>query len=215
MRKLILFVILGLNFYSESYAASEQVFKVNNTLAQMDVETEAKKYVSIIKKLEKDIKGNGVNFSYKGSRVSGEMFILNNPKAYVKKEVLERYRKYSKFIEHKTIWSEMNRLYGYGDVCPFGDTYLGYHPNLALKVALLDANSKVIDERFLFPEYIGTYEQIFEYLNQINSRNQGVSDMVLYDKESLVFRLSLKEIKKIALVKFSVIESDKIRECIN
>jgi hypothetical protein len=143
------------------------------------------------------------------------MFILSSPKAYVKKEVLERYRKYSKFIEHKTIWSEMNRLYGYGDVCPFGDTYLGYHPNLALKVTLLNANSKVIDERFLFPEYIGTYEQIFEYLNQVSSHNQSFSDMVLYDKESLVFRLPLTKIKEISLVKFSVIESDKIRECIN
>ena len=87
MRKLILFVILGLNFYSESYAASEQVFKVNNTLAQMDVEREVNQYVMILDQLAEDIKNGGMVFKYNGTNVSDRGFTIVKPQIYIRKEI--------------------------------------------------------------------------------------------------------------------------------
>ena len=43
-------------------AASKQVFKVNNTLAQMDVEREVDQYVTILDQLAEDIKNGGMVF---------------------------------------------------------------------------------------------------------------------------------------------------------
>ena len=79
MRKLILSIVLGLNFYSPSYAASEQVLKVNNKLAQMGVEREVDQYVTILDQLAEDIKNGGMIFKYNATNVSDRGFTIVEP----------------------------------------------------------------------------------------------------------------------------------------
>lgn len=60
-------------------AASEQVFKVNNTLAQMDVEREVNQYVMILDQLAEDIKNGGMIFKYNATNVSDRGFTIVEP----------------------------------------------------------------------------------------------------------------------------------------
>ena len=55
-------------------AACKQVFQVNNTLAQMDVEREVDQYVTILDQLAEDIKNGGMVFKYNGTNVSDRGF---------------------------------------------------------------------------------------------------------------------------------------------
>ena len=82
-------------------AASKQVFKVNNTLAQMDVEREVDQYVTILDQLAEDIKNGGMVFKYNGTNVSDRGFTIVEPQIYIRKETLEKKKKYAYVIQRK------------------------------------------------------------------------------------------------------------------
>lgn len=187
-------------------AASEQVFKVNNTLAQMDVEREVDQYVTILDQLAEDIKNGGMVFKYNGTNVSDRGFTIVKPQIYIRKEIFEKYKKYAHVIQRKTIWNEIaNRYYNqdhdYGGGIFTGQACMDLKSKLLLKIELLDVNGKVISSQS--PCF---YDQLFRYRVFLNymSDHENFSDYYLSMGGDSVFRLPLAEIKRIDSIRFSI-----------
>ena len=149
MRKLILFVILGLNFYSESYAASEQVFKINNTLSQIDLDQEDLRKIDIFNQLINDIKNFGVKFSYSGTSVVNDYrgipyFKVKDVKIFIKKEVFEKYAQYADIYSKKTLFNNSIEKFGSQYIFSNNLSYQWSYPKFRAKIELLDANGGVM-----------------------------------------------------------------------
>ena len=215
MKKIVAILIFGLNVCSPSYGASEQVFRINNTLAQMDVEGEVDKYIAVLDRLTEDMKNDGIFFSYNGTKVSGENFCIN-VNIYIKKEIFEKYRKYGGLTtQSKTIWGEAEnkyqKLHKYKNWFITGllPGFFATNPRLDFKLELLDVNKKRIFNDQNFSQGVNgiqTYRSFFEYINMIEGSNKNFNNLLIYSQKDRCYNLPLAEIQKIDAIKFSVID---------
>ena len=213
MKEFILFLILGLGFYSQSYAASEQVFKINNTLATMDIDAKVNVYIAVLDSLTNDIKNDGIEFKYDGVKVSGGVLYVVGVKVYLKREIFEKYRKYANINRTTTIWNEVLKKYNW-DIFLYGNN--GYKCKLAFRLDLLDGSGKVIDKDIFGIPYMqqdifgkrgagGMYSEFFNHIRYMGTHNKSFGDELLYQGD-MKYNLPLSEIQKIDAIKFSVID---------
>lgn len=199
-------------------SASDTIFPINNKLAEVDLNQNAFQYSKIFNSLVKDLKENGLGFSYDGTEVRNDYrgkpyFLVKNVRVYIKKEIFEKNEEYSTIVEKQTFFN--NAIKDYGQSYIFSNLeYAWAKPKLKIKMDLLDSNNRSISSRQIKTNSMlndGTgvsFEHFFKYINRINKDNRIFDDVdisenisVFRDKE---FDIGLDEIQNIRSIRFRV-----------
>lgn len=216
MKLFALGIILLTNLGTAS--ASDTIFQINNKLAEVDLNQNALQYHKVFNSVVKDIKENGLVFSYDGTEVrngyGGEpYFLVKNIKIYIKKEIFERNIEYSTIVDKQTFFN--NAIKNYGQSYIFSNLeYTWAKPKLKIKMDLLDNNSRSIASRELKTNSMlndGTgvsLEHFFRYVHRRNKDNKIFHDVDISEKISafrdIEFYLGLDEIQQIKSIRFRV-----------
>ena len=199
-------------------SASDTIFPINNKLAEVDLNQNAFQYSKIFNSLVKDLKENGLGFSYDGTEVRNDYrgkpyFLVKNVRVYIKKEIFEKNEEYSTIVEKQTFFN--NAIKDYGQSYIFSNLeYAWAKPKLKIKMDLLDSNNISISSREIKTNSMlndgrgVSFEHFFKYINRINKDNRIFDDVdisenisVFRDKE---FDIGLDEIQNIRSIRFRV-----------
>jgi hypothetical protein len=98
-------------------SASDTIFQINNKLAEVDLNQNEFQYSKIFNSLVKDLKENGLGFSYDGTEVRNDYrgkpyFLVKNVRVYIKKEIFEKNEEYSTIVEKQTFLITLLKIMG-------------------------------------------------------------------------------------------------------
>ena len=201
-------------------SASDTIFQINNKLAEVDLNQNAFQYSKIFNSLVKDLKENGLGFSYDGTEVRNDYrgksyFLVKNVRVYIKKEIFEKNEEYSTIVEKQTFFN--NAIKDYGQSYIFSNLeYAWAKPKLKLKIKmdLLDSNNRSISSREIKTNSMlndargVSFEHFFKYINRMNKDNRIFDDVDISENISIFrdkeFDIGLDEIQNIRSIRFRV-----------
>lgn len=209
---------LGLLMIANTAVADETVFKINNSLAKIDLAEMSESYILVFDQLVDDLKNGGISFSHNGTAVSPfnnsqSYFTVKDVKILIKKEILEKYAQHTSLAEKRVFFERALDNYGYEYIFNNDEERSKYeNPKLILKLDVLDKNGIVLASQQLKTELPGytnvSMRGFFKHLARIPAteyKNMQI-ERTFAASSDYEFKLSLEDIQKIDSLRFSVLD---------